>query len=483
MKERHAMVLLGILLFLVFSVYAIALPGPFHFDDLATVAVDPSLQHMAAWWEDVSRHVRPLLKASFVLTYAMGDLSSNVPFFHRLGNIMIHLCSIVAFSVLGFGVIRTCMPDVTIRTRRRAAFGAAALFGFHPMATEAVSYISGRSMSLGTLLALLGLLSYMHFRTTPVPHGNAASRKWLIITFLLLLAAVFVRETMAGVVLLFIVWEWARRDREDRAFSAGRLKRTLKVAWVPVVITLALLAWMLFHPRYAFLLEMSGRIAIDRLTDPSFLTAIAYFMRGFCLLQYPNIAPDVTAVTLSLQGRAAGIGALVLIFAFCLRFRNSRPHLLFGFLWTLAWLAPLYVFQVRHDTVTERHFYPALWGPALIIATELALIGRADSIRRTFTMTLLTLLTIILLVVTAARNTNYRTEIALWEAAERSAPNNVRVLNNLGVAYMEASRWQDAQVVLEKAVKMNPGYAKARRNFAAALHQHRPNEGGALMPP
>jgi Flp pilus assembly protein TadD len=61
-----------------------------------------------------------------------------------------------------------------------------------------------------------------------------------------------------------------------------------------------------------------------------------------------------------------------------------------------------------------------------------------------------------LALVTAVRSADYRSEVALWEAARRSAPQKVRVLSNLGVTYLDAKRWDEARAVLSEAASLAP---------------------------
>lgn len=474
---------LGFLLGAVGLAYSAALSGPFQFDDYATVAVDRSAQSPAAWWANLSGHVRPLLKASFLATYALGEQVGNPPLAHHLGNLLIHLGTIVALYRLGRRVIATCAHHVDPSTGIPAAIGAAAVFGLHPIATEAVSYIIGRSMSLGTLLAVLSLLAYIRARTARKEPGCPHTRTWMAAAMFAYAAAVLTRETMAVLPLLYLLWEWARRDIGDDAFSAGRFADAAKAVALPAVLAGAVAFWMLTHLRYAFLLEFSRRIASARLFEPSLIHALEYFASGFALLRYPNIDPDVSLERVAVLARLAGLAVIIATGVLAWRLRRTRPHLLFGLAWVLAWLAPLYAVQVRHDPVAERHFYPALWGPAFVLSLEWALFARGGRVRRLGVAVASACAGLALLVATATRNSDYRTEVGLWEAAMRSSPAKLRVLNNLGVAYMEVGRWDDAEAVLRRAVEIDPGYARAQENLLRALHR-RPDEiPGAEMPP
>jgi Flp pilus assembly protein TadD len=64
-----------------------------------------------------------------------------------------------------------------------------------------------------------------------------------------------------------------------------------------------------------------------------------------------------------------------------------------------------------------------------------------------------------------ARQLDYRSEISLWEASVRVAPWNARARNNLGYAYYEAGRKDEARREMRTALLLDPGNAKARANL------------------
>lgn len=452
---------LTVMLALIAALYAIALPGPFQFDDYATVAVDPGAQSVAAWRANAGRHVRPLTKLTFTFSHALGEQLDHVPMGHRLINLLIHLVTVAVFYVLGYRIARTCLPDLDTNSAGIAAVTAAVLFGLHPLATEAVSYINGRSMALGTLLAATSLWSYIRWRT-------AAGRIWLMTAMVACAGAMLARETAFITPLLWLLWEITRQQDTSASWSAQRLRQCGRYAAVPLMIIGSFATWMLLHDRYAPLLDVSRHIAMNRLTEPSFTLAMQYFASSLALLRYPTIDPDMTAAWMSSTHRLMIIIILAGLMALAWHTRRTRPHLLLSALWVVLWLAPVYAIPVRYDALAERHFYPAIWGFFYALSVEALLWTRhLRNGQKTFTATAGTV-ALILAIVTLARVADYRSEVALWEAAWRSAPDKVRVLNNLGYAYMEAGRWDEARAVLTRAVQLDPLDANAQDNLLTA---------------
>lgn len=453
---------LGAVLLLVAAVYSIALPGPFQFDDLATLAVDPGTQSISAWWDGAARHVRPLTKLSFVLSHSLGEALGHVPAGHRLANLAIHLLAVAILCTLGLRIAATCCPTVDTHRAAVASLAAAAMFGLHPLATEGVSYLSGRSMSLGTLLAAASLGAYIRWRTE-------SRRAWLLAAVLAGVGAAFARETAAIVPLLWVLWEMTQQSASSPPFSARRLRAAGPVALAACLGMGVFAFWLLVHPRYAPLLEVSRLIATGHGGEASFAVALQYLVSGLVLLRYPTIDPDVSPAVLSSAQQLLVMGGLSAATIAAWSMRRTRPHLMFCLVWTGLWLAPLYAVPVRYDAVAERHFYPAIWGVAFGLCLE-AFPGwsaRTAPWRRAQAVAAVAA-GLALSIVTLTRNADYRSEVALWEAARRSAPTKVRVLNNLGVAYMEAGRWDDAEAVLRQAVAIAPSDEFANDNLLIA---------------
>src|SRR5262249_36895387 len=101
--------------------------------------------------------VRPILMLSYWLNFAW---SGFAPFSYHLFNILVH----TANAFLVFVVVYRLFAIRHAEGATRFAFSifAAFLFLCHPLQTEAVSYIAGRSESLGALFFLAAWCLYIY---------------------------------------------------------------------------------------------------------------------------------------------------------------------------------------------------------------------------------------------------------------------------------------------------------------------------------
>ena len=117
--------------------YFNALTGIFQFDDYNVIVNNPAVHSLPAWFDSMPG-IRPLLKFSYALNWTV----NAGPFGFHLFNVLVHAVN----AVLVYRVL------CALRERQAGADWAplvgALLFALHPVQTEAVTYISGRSVSL-----------------------------------------------------------------------------------------------------------------------------------------------------------------------------------------------------------------------------------------------------------------------------------------------------------------------------------------------
>ena len=447
-QSRSGRRALAVLVAIAALVYVNGLSGPFQFDDYAGPATDPAAQGWAAWWETLASRIRPLLKATYVATHQLGAWLGHATLGHHLGGLLIHVAVVVLACRLALLLARSFGLAADIAGR--AALGCAGLLALHPLATEAVTYISGRSVALGTLFVLAAALAQLQGRR--------------LLALAAFVAALLAREAFVVVPALLALVEWGRGDARGAAFSFARLQLALgrtAPMWAAAAFAIVV---MLLHRRYGPLLELSAVIAQGRLDSPSLLLALEYFATRLFLLAPLSIDPSVQPEHFGLLHRAVATCAVAAMLLLSWRHRASRPWWALGLGWAIAILAPMYLVPLRHDGVSERHFYPVLWAVGFALSCELA-----SRLRPALAIAAGCAAGIAFSVGTALRNADYSSEVALWDAASRVPGAGPRAFNNLGVAYLGEGRVHAAQAAFDRALALDAGYTKARANRDRAI--------------
>ena len=199
--------------------YSNSFSVPFVYDDLgAIVYSDPFGQFDWLSWRSYSG-LRSLPEATLALNYRISGL--NVWSYHVL-NLALH----IADGWLVWWVVTLLTPPSppppaggSRGALRRAAYGsswlialfAALIFVAHPIATEAVTYISQRAVLVTTFFYLVAVATYLKFRLYHQPHSAKASRGrppavvWAALSLIATLAAMHSKQ-IAITIPLMLVW-------------------------------------------------------------------------------------------------------------------------------------------------------------------------------------------------------------------------------------------------------------------------------------
>ena len=402
--------------------YLPAFGGVFQFDDYNVIVHYPTVHSWELLSERAGAGVRALLKASYTLNWTLGGGST---FGFHLVNVALHALN-AALLVLVGGRIFPQHPGAVV--------AAALLFALHPAQTEAVAYISGRSVSLMSALYLLSILLYLR-------------RSYLsVVPFILALG---VKETAVTLPAALVLIELARRERIPWRLQAPH--------WL--VLGAGALV-VLLVPRYFDLVAygFGQRGPLENLLTQ--VGGIAYLLARLATLQGYNIDPGLAAF----QGFDAlfFLQAILILglLALGLATVRSRPWLGFGILWFFLQLAPTNSIVPRLDVANDRQLYLACWGLFLGLSIQASLL-----VPRRACLALSAAAALAFAGASIARQLDYRDEITLWEASVRENPANPRARNNLGYAYYLAGRKSEARREIELAARLDPAYQKPRANL------------------
>lgn len=413
----------------VFLAYFNAVTAAFQFDDYRVIVDNPAAHGLSAWWAAMPG-IRPLLKLSYALNW---KLSSDPLGFHAV-NLLLHLANVVLVWRLS-----SWFPGVERDQTGFARLVATLLFALHPIQTETVTYVTGRSMSLMALFGLAALLAWLEAPNRGLP------RLWRGLALALFTAALAVKEIALTLPLLLLLL--------DPAMGARPLRLTA------IFLALASLLGLL---GYAYLLtETPPRGLLANLASET--NALFWLMGQLARPWALNIDPDLPEYAGFSGLPGLQLALLLALAALAWRQRRRFPPLAFGLAWTALLLAPMYTLIPRLDLANERHLYLAGLGLYWIAGVGLAALI-SDAPRRLGIVLALVLASVLL---TAARNQDYQDEVSLWRATVARSPYKDRAWNNLGYAYALAGRKEEARTAYLTALRLNPRHPRAGHNLRA----------------
>jgi protein O-mannosyl-transferase len=440
-------------------VYLNALHNPFVYDDQWVILDNSAIVQL---W-DVRRIVagaatRPLVNLSYAIDRALWGVD---PFGFHLTNVLLHMLNVALLFRVAWHVAddhRSITPsDFRPAAPIIVAFAGASLFAVHPLMTEAVGYISGRSEVLCATFFLAALLCARRWM-------RGGGKVWWLATAGMWLAALLAKEIAAMfpvVVLCYDRW-LVGGDAMVRRRRLVRLHLPLAVTAIGAgTIRLAVFVAM----------EHPGDVSVHWL---SILDEVDVMRRYVVLLLVPSgqaIFHEVVPLQRLLDPRAlVGVGTVVAMVAIAWGLRRREGAVSAGLIWFLALLVPSSLLFVLNqgEAMAEHRVYLASCG--LFLAAAMA-IGRAvaltDHLRRpvrvlacaAFTMGLLSLSGR-----TFLRNTVWASPVSLWQEAADLAPESWLPRTVLGEALDAAGQREEAIAAFTTALRLRPeeedGYMK-----------------------
>ncbi len=432
---------LGAALLCAFEIYSPGINGPFVFDDLT---LPFSGQHAADLPFRAWLGVRLLLMITYWLNYR---LSGESTFSYHVVNVLLH----VANSFLVFLIARKFSDLASTRKtdpwrRDIVALFAAAIFLLHPVQTEAVTYIAGRSEGLSVLLFFSALTVFLY-------RGSAAvSWRVSIAILVLFAAAINTKEHTAVLPMVFLLTDYFWNP----GFSLEGARRSWRL-YVPLAIAGA--AGIRFILRYLRDAPTIGFHLKDLPWNQYFFTqwrALFVYLRLFLFPVGQNVDYDFAiSRTVFDHGAIVALIGLVLLLGAAIYYRREYRLASYGFILTLVLFAPTSSVVPIADPIVERRLYLPMLGLILILVE---FIGRIHWQPKTMIVTLSSI-ALVAGFLTHERNEVWRTDIALEADAVLKAPRNPRAHEQLGFAYFFVGRCEEAAREYATAAQyMTPNY-------------------------
>jgi len=403
---------------------------------------------------------RPLSMASFAFNHFLGRL--NV-FGYHLFNFFVHLfCTFLVYLTTLYIFRFTNAPKVVspIRCQLLALF-AALVFGLHPVQTESVTYIGGRSSSLTGLFFLASFLTYIQYCL------NREFRYLLLSTFTYA-CALLVKETAIALLAILLLF--------NITFAPGR---NLKNRYLPLLLH-SLLTFLYLIIRLHFFGSLQYRSQSIRPLYDNLLSqsrAWVHYLGTLILPLNLNLDYDFPVSHSIMEGEVImSIFLLAGISLVIWRLSKSNRLVVFFALWFAITLLPTNSLIALEDLVCDRWLYLSSVGYAVLLALGADWIfqkrveagGRARKIVFFF---LCALVAELYGFGTLLRNFDWTSPRTLWEDAVSKSPQKARAYNALGEALARQGRLEEAVQTLRKAIALEPRGGKAYLNLGYVYSQ------------
>lgn len=402
--------------------YARSIRHTFVFDDIGAILTHPGVTGGdlgAIWgrpyWVDLPRGglYRPVTTMTFAIDHAIGGGDPGT--FHAT-NLLLHALAVLA----AYGLLRSLFPG-----RPGLAWVASALFAVHPIHVEPVAWIVGRA----EILAALGVIASYRLwlaaeRATPSRWGWTPSVLWVL--------SLLAKESAVALPLLF----FAHRRGWIQPASPSRGFRRWDAAWlVGLGLVIALRLRVLGAtqaPRPTWFDNPLAHVgSIERMLGSGAVLARQLLqvmtLRGFAAeYAYGEVSPGPRLYALG----GITLALLAAVTVGLLRRGRHSPEA-WGLAFFLCFWLPTSNFLVAIGTVqADRLLYLPLLG---LLAAAAAALARLRPLRRTPRLALAVAAVALLGcgLVSCNQTGVWRDQPALFRAAIRAAPRNVKVRAHL----------------------------------------------------
>jgi tetratricopeptide (TPR) repeat protein len=323
---------------------------------------------------------------------------------------------------------------------------AALLFLLHPVQTESVAYLAGRSEALSVLLVFA---SFTVFLYRPQP---AAS--WPVAAAVLALfgSAVLAKEhTVVLPALLLLTDYWW-----NPGFSFQGIRRNWKL-YLPMA--LGAIAGVAFFWNLISGADTGGTagFGIKEFTwyQYFFTQCRALFVYIGMFVLPVNLTADwdfPISRTILDRGAIFGLVALLALAAAAWRYRRRFPLASYGYFVFLVLMSPTSSILPIKDPIAERRLYFSMFGLLLILVDVLS---RLKVDRRALAAGCL-MVALAAAGATRVRAAVWADPVSLWEDTVRHSPNKRRAHFQLAFAYFQQARYGEALEEFQKTAGLGP---------------------------
>ena len=492
-----------IILSIAFLSYFNTFTNSFHFDDFKYIVNNEGLkedfQHVFLSYlcfptcHDILSNLsnRPIIFYTLHLNHSLGGF--NVFGFHVV-NLTVHIITcllIFLFAKEILSINRFLKTSDQSKNKLNIPLISALLFAVHPMNTQVITYITGRTTSIAVCFYMASFLFFIK--------GVRQNLPWKILFYALSIVFLIMgygsKMIILTVPVMFIIYYLFFTPLKSIFFKRFFESIFIRIIIQTIVITSPFILIFIsshlnilsfFRMDFGFLQKLFDPIQIKLMHIDSMakdnLSMTIYLLTEFKVIVFyyikmiffpfnQNIDPDFpVAHGITDSGVALSLGVILLcLFAGIYFYKNNRI-IAFGIFWFFITLLPTSSILPLRDMITEHRLYLPLAGFILTIPlclNQFIIRYKKSSFKQLAYFILpVFLLIIVFSVLTVKRNFVWKNEKSLWSDAAEKSPRLPRPLNNLaeaydkeGLAYDNKKNYKKAIEFLKKAIAISPtGY-------------------------
>lgn len=459
-----------IIIAVTYFVFNNSLQNEFVFDDESVVVNNPSIQNTdnifkyftgdEGFHKVIGKYYRPIVSASYVLDYSMWGLD---PYGFHMTNIIVHIVScLLLFRILSLLFSR-------YKYRNLFSLFGTLIFAVHPVHTEAVTWVSGRTDSIVTMFFFASFLFYIMF-TGYSHHGNIDKKSdhvnsgnylYLILSLLFYVFGLLSKEMIVTMPVIILLYDFVYRKKNLQYLKENYLSYLLFFAITGIYLLVRENALSGVPDRDSYL------YFFNKETEVVFWTMIktipVYFRLLFApfglLYHYNGVIPDSASI-LDFSALLSLLFVLALI-GLSVFFYKRDSIISFCILFFLISLLPVMNIIPTMNLMAERFLYFTSFSLAVLITHLLMLASN----KRDIGMLIVGVLIIIVSLgyMTYIRNMDWKTNEALYSSAigyEGSI-----ILVNEGNIYSNNKKFDESKKKYKRAIEIRDNNVLAHHNL------------------
>lgn len=456
-----------------FLVFYNSLSNDFVFDDESVIVNNASIRELSSipkyftadegFHKVIGRYYRPVVSSTFAIDYYFWGMD---PYGFHLTNLIIHVIAcLLLFKIL-------LLLSWRYKYRNIFSLLATLIFAVHPIHTEAVSWISGRTDSLVTLFFFASFLFYIEFtkdmeydkRHNSLIHISKKNYLYLFLSLLFYITGLLTKEMIITMPVIILLYDFVYRKKNKEYLKENLTAYILFIAVTVIylIVRYNLLESVPDRENYLYFLDKGRKVTYATMVK----TIPVYFkllIAPFPLLYHYNevIANAKTIIDTPVLLSLAFCGLLFFISVY---YYKKDSIISFCILFFFVSLIPVMNIVPTMNLMAERFLYLTSFALVLLIC-HLCMKGSA---RRDLSFQVIGLVVIVCLLsyLTFLRNFDWKDNNTLYMSA-KGVEGSV-LLVNIGNIQANSGKLEEASALYKRAIELRYRNVLAHHNLGLA---------------